>query len=92
MKKYYWNIEKQEIITIDELKQNHAEFYSDIGFSDFLRLCSSANNGNLESLEKEITREKTLVNILKKECAEETEINAIWENVIRLSSMARETV
>lgn len=102
MKKYYWSTEEQKIVTIDELRKNHDLFYPDIDFSDFLFLCSYTNNGIIQPLTKEITREKALVHALQMELydfaddtatktAIENEITAINTNINKLSAMAIET-
>ncbi len=101
MNKYYWSTEEQRIVTIDELRKNHDLFYPDIDFADFLLLCSYTNNGIIQPLSKEITREKALVHALQIELSDfaddtatktaiEDEITAIKANINKLSAMAIE--
>lgn len=65
MKKYYWDMESERVISIDELDKIRSEFYPDDSMEKFMCDCSYMNNGAIEPLSMEIQRlEKTLQSML----------------------------
>ena len=58
MKKYYWDMESERVISIDELEKIRSEFYPDDSMEKFMSDCSYLNNGSIEPLYMEINRQK----------------------------------
>ena len=67
MRKYFWSIEENRTISIDEIEKIRLQFYPEKTLSDFLSDCSYLNNGDLQPLEIEIERERKQVAILHDE-------------------------
>lgn len=67
MKKYYWSIEEQRIITFEELEEYHKKYYPLDSTEKFLSDCSYLNNGDIEPLDNEIKRTKKQMCLLEKE-------------------------
>ena len=59
MKMYYWNVEKNDVISAPELFRNKAEFFPGESFGKFMDDCHSANNGNVKPLADAIREQES---------------------------------
>ena len=86
MRKYYWSIEDNRVISIDELETIRQETEPDTPLRTFIEKCSYRNNGDLEPLDMEIERERKEVSSLL------DDIHTITESIADLAILATVTV
>lgn len=75
MRKYYFSIEENRIITIEEVKNiweecNKSEYPN---FNDYIVVCSYLQNGDLEPIENEIRRTEKRIESIEEEAKAEKE-------------------
>ena len=81
MKKYYWSIEDNRVISLEELDTIRQATEPETPLAEYVEKCSYKNNGDLEPLDMEIQRElKTLEEL-------HDDIRTITESIIELEKL-----
>lgn len=70
MKKYFYDNNAGRVISLNELNGIRSELYPDKSMEQFLSDCSYRNNGTIEPLFMEITRQKKLALSMEEELKE----------------------
>lgn len=94
MRKYYFSIEDNRVIAIDEIKKlwNQYNVNDYPVFADYIAVCSYLQNGDLEPIETEIKRQSKKIDCMIADCDCESDIQAEKEYLIYLQSIVYETV
>ena len=82
MRKYYWSIEDNRVISLDELETIRQETEPETPLKEFVEKCSYRNNGDLEPLDMEIERERNEVSSFL------DYVQTITENIADLARLA----
>lgn len=94
MRKYYFSIEDNKVISIYEIKKIWNQFgKNDFPvFADYIAVCSYLQNGDLMPIETEIKRQSKKIDCMIAVCDCESDIQAEVEYLNYLQSIVYETV